>query len=345
MNSALEAGALVSVYRTRILNGLDDPSFPAALWNRLVARGETNAINMTWQMHAAWWEANGRGTLLPVIAERQGVPIALAPMFADGGMVFNICLLDHLDFIGDTRDPAVLEALLFAAREAVQGFLGFRFYFIPEDSPTSERLHAIAPRLGLQCVEEDALQCPVMDIAGRTQAALRATRKQSLLRHERALTREGAIQVHHYRAPDDILPQLPAFFDQHVARRTVTDHPSAFEQPSERRFYQRMTELAGAAGWLRFTRLDWQDRAVAFHYGFSYGGRFLFGVPSFDIDLARYGVGEVLLRHVLLQAISEGAAAFDFGIGDEAYKHRFATRAPRLVTWGLYPRNAAAGEC
>ena len=340
MNAALESPvAGINPYRTRILKGFDDPSFGPAVWNALVARGETNAINMTWQMHAAWWEANARGTLLPVVVERHGAPIALAPMFADGGMVFNICLLDYLDFIGDTRDPAVIEAILSTAREAVPGFVGFRFYFIPEHSPTSKRLQTVALRLGLQCVEEGALQCPAMDIVGRSEAALRATRKQSLMRHERALTREGAIQVRHYRAADDIFPQLPAFFDQHVARRAVTDHPSAFEQSSERHFYERMTVLAGAAGWLRFTRLDWRDRAIAFHYGFSYGGRYLFGVPSFDIDLARYGVGEVLLRHVLLEAIAEGAAVFDFGIGDEAYKHRFATRVPRLVTWGLYPRS------
>ena len=82
---------------------------------------------------------------------------------------------------------------------------------------------------------------------------------------------------------------------------------------------------------------EWNGRPLAFHYGFSYRGRYLYGVPSFDIELARHWPGEVLLRHVLLAAIEEDAETFDFGIGDEPYKYRFATHETMLRTWGLYP--------
>ena len=65
--------------------------------------------------------------------------------------------------------------------------------------------------------------------------------------------------------------------------------------------------------------------------------RFLFGVPSFAVDLDRCWPGEVLLRHVILAALDEQAAVFDFGMGDEFYKRRFATHSTTLVNWGLYP--------
>ena len=59
--------------------------------------------------------------------------------------------------------------------------------------------------------------------------------------------------------------------------------------------------------------------------------------PAFAIDLARRSPGEVLLRQLLLAAIAEGATVFDFGLGDEPFKHRFATRIRHVHTWGLYP--------
>jgi CelD/BcsL family acetyltransferase involved in cellulose biosynthesis len=108
-------------------------------------------------------------------------------------------------------------------------------------------------------------------------------------------------------------------------------------EPVQRAYYRRLTEDIAPTGWLRFTRLVWNDRSVAFHYGLSYGGRYVFGIPSFDIELSRYSPGEVLLRQVLLSAITEGAEIFDFGVGDEAYKYRFATHVNQLNTWGLYP--------
>ena len=97
-------------------------------------------------------------------------------------------------------------------------------------------------------------------------------------------------------------------------------------------------------GWLRFTCITWNDRPIAYHFGLCYRGRYLFGIPSFAIDLARYSPGEVLLRQLLIAAIEEGAHTFDFGIGDEAYKYRFATDVVQLRTWGLYPQSVASGH-
>jgi hypothetical protein len=50
--------------------------------------------------------------------------------------------------------------------------------------------------------------------------------------------------------------------------------------------------------------------------------------------------GEVLLRQLIRAAVEEGADVFDFGIGDEAYKYRFATGQEQLITWGIYPMSS-----
>ena len=328
----------VSGPSVRPLEGFDDPAFTSDRWSDLLHRGDTDVVFLTYGWQRAWWDVYGRGRLLLLIVETDGQPIVLAPMFSDAGMVFFVGSggSDYLDFIGDSSDPEVLPALLDAARAAAPGFVGFRFYHVPDASRTGARLRDAAERLGLACFDEGTLPAPVLDL--RNQAAAQAApNKKSLRRHENGMRGRGTLTVHHLRDGEAIRPHLPTFFDQHVARWACTVHPSLFLGHRHRAFYERLTETAGDGGWLRFTRLDLDGRPVAFHFGSCYGGTFLWYKPSFDVELARHSPGEVLLRHLLLAAKDEGAHTFDFGLGDEPFKQRFATRNPLVRTWGLYP--------
>src|SRR5438046_2227682 len=106
---------------TAVLPGFDDPAACPAAWGRLAAAGPTRTVFQTWHWQKAWWDSFVRGDLLLVLASRAGRPVALAPLFADGGMVFFVGSggSDYLDFVGDTSDPGVLDALLGTARERV----------------------------------------------------------------------------------------------------------------------------------------------------------------------------------------------------------------------------------
>ena len=143
--------------------------------------------------------------------------------------------------------------------------------------------------------------------------------------------------VEHIGDAETIEEHLDEFFQQHVERWKGTDSPSLFLDVKQREFYRRLSVVATDAGWLRFTRVVWNDRAVAAHFGFNYRRKFLWYKPTFAIDLAKKSPGEVLLRNLLLRAMSEGCDAFDFGLGNEAFKSRFATQVNYVRTWGLYP--------
>lgn len=324
---------------TGLLREFGDPKLNAPAWNGLLRAGATEAVFLTWEWQTAWWECFGRGRLLLTVAERDGQVVALAPLFEDGGMIFFIGSggSDYLDFIGDIADPAVLDALLVTARDAVPDFLGFRFYHVPDESPTGRLLSGAANRLGLTIFDEGELPAPVLDLAGDLAVGRAAAGKDSLVRRERWFQREGKLTVEHATDAAPILPQLDAFFDQHTARWATTPYPSLFNDPVQRRFYVRLTELADRTGWLRFTRVTWNGCPIAFHYGFCHANSFLWYKPSFDPALAKRSPGEVLLRHLILTAVDERARTFDFGLGDEAFKRRFATRVATVRTWGLYP--------
>jgi CelD/BcsL family acetyltransferase involved in cellulose biosynthesis len=332
-----------SSVRIRPLSGVDDPALAGAAWTALLGHGATDTVFLTREWQQAWWESFGRGERLLLGAWSGDRLMALAPLFAEAGMVFFIASggSDYLDFIGDLATEGALEGLLEVARERTPGFLGFRFYHVPDSSSTGALLNRAARGLGLRCCDEGSLPAPVLELDRHPEAAQSACRKKSLMRHERDLRARGELRIEHLRDGEAIRPHLPDFFQQHVGRWSATPWPSLFQDPLHCRFYERLTELAGRAGWLRFTRLVWNGRPIAYHYGFCYGGSFLWYKPSFAIELARRSPGEVLLRHLLLEAIAEGAHTFDFGLGDEPFKRRFATRVRTVRTWGLYPPEPA----
>ena len=328
-----------------LLDDLGPHCVPAAWWERLLAHAPGATPFMTGEWLRAWWRCFGRGRLLPIVVRDGGEPVLLAPLFADGGMVYFVGAggSDYLDFPGAPAAPDTLARVLALAREHTPGFVGFCFHHVPEDSATPHALRAAAALLDMDCVCEGEQVAPALDLRGDPERAARAASKRSLVRHERWFAREGALEVHHLDAGAAIAPRLDAFFEQHVARWRDTGHPSLFLDPAQRRFYHELTREAGATGWLRFTSVEWRGRPIACHFGFCYRGSYLWYKPSFAIDLARRSPGEVLLRHLLLAAREERTHCFDFGLGDEAFKQRFASGARQVRDWGLYPASAREG--
>jgi hypothetical protein len=325
--------------RARIVSSFDDPAVAPELWNRLLARGQTDLVNLTWEWQRNWWNRFGRGRLLLLLVERDLEPMCIAPLFAEDGMVFNICPEDQLDFVGNPS-AEVIDAVLRGVLEYVPDFQGMKLYFYSDSSTTGVELERAAARFGLTCFREHCLAAPRLDLTTHPGLAERHVRKKSLIRHENFFRRNGQLTAMHTSDPAEIMPQLDEFFSQHIARRNVTPHPSIFVDSNQREYYRDIVMSIGPKGWLRFTRLEWSGRPIAFHFGLSYHKRFLYGIPSFDVELQRHSPGEVLLRHLLLVAIEEDSDVFDFGPGEEAYKYRFATSEVRLVTWGVYPTSS-----
>ena len=229
------------------------------------------------------------------------------------------------------------------ARNSVPEFIGFRFFHLSDKSPTAELLRASASRLNLVLREEGVQPAPATQLGVDSAADRALTQKKSLLRHEAYFRRSGSLEVLHHSTAEEIEPHLDEFFQQHMARWSATPHPSLFHDDRQQRFYRTLTQYASPAGWLRFTRIAADGRPIAFHFGFVYHGSFMWYKPTFAIDLARHSPGEVLLRQLLLRGIEESAHTFDFGLGDEPFKQRFATHTQTVRDFGLYPADHGAG--
>lgn len=328
----------MTAVRARLLDGFDDSTFGPAAWERLLG---TDVVYLTWPWQRAWWETFGRGDLLLVLAERAGEVVALAPFYSEGGFVYFIGWGDegdNLDFIGDVTDPEVLDAVLQTARKAAGDFQGFEFYYLPAGTGTRAHLEQAADRLGLLCGGRWEMAAPALDLREHVEAAMAAANGRHVRKRERFLQRHGSFEVEHTADGDRILRDLEAFFDQHVARFQSMPMPSAFVEEKHRTFLRRLTSLAGRTGWLRFMRIDWNGRPIGFHYGYCYRGRYFWNEPSFAPDMAGHSPGQVVLRHLLLAAVTEGAHLFDFGTVDQAFKLRVATHLNYVQGCRLSPQ-------
>ncbi len=311
-------------------------------WNELLPHGNTDAIFLTAQWQQTWWNVFGRGKLLIVVAQENEKPIAIAPLFADEGMVFFVGSggSDYLDFIGNISNEDMLSNILEVAAQNTPGFLGFRFYHIPGSSKTSSLLETVGSKMGWSFFEEGELISPVLELKKFPEQASQYPNKKSLVRHQAWFDKNGGAVVTHLINGKEIKPFLKEFFNQHIERWKETPFPSLFLDEKQCLFYQQLCESMDETSWLRFTRIEFQDRSIAFHFGFNYKNSFLWYKPTFDISFAKHSPGEVLLRQLLLQANKEDAEVFDFGLGEEAFKKRFATNFPLVKTWGLYPASS-----
>ncbi len=308
------------------------------VWSELAHGSPTDVVFTPQVWQVVWWANFGAGTPMVQVVRVDGRPVAIASLFVDGDMAFFVGAgaSDYLDLVGDVADPAVLDAVLATTCETAPGLLGFQFHHVPDDSPTGSLLAEAAARRGWQVFDEGDLPAPFVGWADDDEWRVQAHRK-SLRRAVNRFEREGELEVQRLRTTAEILPHLDEFFDQHVARWADRD-TSPFVDERQRRFYR---DLATAAPpWLRFTRVVWQDRLIAAHFGFSHRGRFLYYRPTIADDVAAWSPGAVLVRALLDEAHDEGANELDLGLGDEHYKDRYATGTRTVRTWGLYPPGA-----
>ncbi len=305
-------------------------------WDQLLAISNANTIFLTPSWLRASFEIFGRGqNLLIPQAWRGGKLIGAAAFQENRGVITFVGneRSDYLDFVLpvdlDSRSASeVVQALLAVAQQATPGFRCFVLRRIPVENGTPTRLETGSRYFATLL---DTIIAPSMDMS----AADEKLRKKSLRRHERILDRLGELTTRTFTRADEILPRLDEFFDQHARRWQATPYPSLFLDPVNREFYQQVTRNLDSTTWLRFTEMRLDQRLVAAHFGFFHAGRFIWYKPSFEPELARYSPGEVLLKRLIECAQSDGASEFDFTIGDESFKRRFATKIREVAEFHI----------
>ena len=328
----------MSEIRTYVARSFDDPRCGPERWDAILRRGTTDVIYLTWYWQKAWWETLGRGELLLIVAERDDLPIAMAPLMVIDGMVYFVGTsrggADCLDFVGDISDPDVLLAILRTARDAVRNFIGFKLFFVPDYSPTGQFLEHVAERMGLYHYLRDEIVNPVIDLKQRADE-VQETLRGNFFRREKRLRKKGSLVVHSETEFARIRTYIDEFYRFHEEQWRSKGIDSELATPAQKAFLARLVELTRDTGWGRFLRIEWEGQFLAAEFEWYYRDTHFSGPWCYNIAFANHSPGQVLLRQLLLSAVEAGLGKFDLGIGDQAYKLRLPVNLINCQTWGL----------
>ncbi|MCB0352882.1 MAG: GNAT family N-acetyltransferase [Bdellovibrionales bacterium] len=163
-------------------------------------------------------------------------------------------------------------------------------------------------------------------------------KKKSLQRYTRAFEKKGDLRFEVLSDEARIAELLPLFFEQHQQRRAHVGDVSMFVRKEPRLFYEKLLQYLLPRGWLHFSVLWFNDKPLAFHFGFLYRNILYWYTPTFNPEYAKDSPGEVLLRFLFHYSLEREYATFDFTVGNEAFKYRFANRIKEVYRFYIYRR-------
>lgn len=302
-------------------------------WNILLSKSPTHTIFQTFEWHAAWFQAYGMDTEgFLVVVKTEGRLAGVAPLVLcrrRGARVLEFAgdgRADYMDFLYPADRPEVVKEIISFLAASGNGWDRIVLNHIPGESPTHGLLAQACADLGLPTPAGASFPCPAALLDPGGECARSVTDRKSIQPYIRHFQSAEGYLVRHITDKAGMTAYFDAFFDQHVSRRFVTDTQSLFTEECNRAFYRDLVSRMSRAGWVVLTVVESEGIPIAFHFGFVYGGKLLYYKPSFEVSLSRYSPGMVLLKEVFQYAQAQKLHEFDFTIGDEPYKVRFANR-------------------
>ncbi len=317
-------------------------------WAALCEQSGTNTIFQTYEWHTAWWEAYGEGSDLYLLVVEDGPDLAgIAPLMlsreAGGRKVLAFIgdyRSDYLDFIYDTGKPEAVPAIMTWLAGIRGDWDSISLSEIPEGSPTHGELAPAARENHLHCAIVRKRECPTLVIKGNETQVGSIINKKKLRYYRRYFEERPGYNVRHLASCEEIDRYLEGFFEQHIARWAGTTTPSIFLEEKSRVFYGNLLASMCDKGWITFTVIESEGTPVAYHFGFVYKNVFVLYKPVYNPLLAGRSPGQVLIKELMEFAAAQEYDEFDFTVGAEAYKHRFASDVRYNTTYRILQSRA-----
>ncbi|GAB3652406.1 GNAT family N-acetyltransferase [Ramlibacter alkalitolerans] len=270
-----------------------------------------------------WWRHIARGTLAATaVRSPAGELVALAPLYVypDGErrQLFPLGIATSDDLTVLVRPGWEAQALCCIAAQ-----LAARADF---DAIACPQQRAGSLVLDLPCPpgwQQEIRACephPVLDLRA-AQAMPKAMRDN--VRHCRSRGERAGTVTCETAGAQHIEEFLAALERLHAQRWAGRGESGVLQDARVRAMHREAAPQLQAAGLLRLQALRVDGRIVAVLYCLAHGRRWQYYLGGFDPAQAAISPGTLLVAHAIAQARAEGATAFDFLRGQEAYKYRW----------------------
>jgi CelD/BcsL family acetyltransferase involved in cellulose biosynthesis len=319
----------------------EDPDLSEA-WNTLVLAMENPEVFFTyqWALAASRGFQNRLSPLLFLMYDSDQlagvVALAIDPNAPRAAFFLTSSTADYCDIVST---PADRKTVLLALLQEFQnlGLSDLVLANVPSNSATLKELPEVAGSSPFYLTSRTAYNCGVIQLEGEEQRenllrtlATRGREKRAL----KKLSTLGSVKVIHLTEPEQIGESLESIVSAQISRFLASNRVSPLVGPERRTFLRQLSDLLSHSGWLKISQLEIDGRPVAWNYGFRFGGSWFWYLPTFQMEYEHVSPGSCLLRLMVEEGARDASLRWlDLGLGDEAYKDRFAnnTRETRYV--------------
>jgi CelD/BcsL family acetyltransferase involved in cellulose biosynthesis len=316
----------------------------ADTWERLRRAAPTESLFMTPDWLESWSRHLGSGhPLLFAVVDGDEV-IALAPIDRTwvGGLAvlrpLGLGVTDYFDLLlppdADRRRAALATlADALVGRGGAWDALDLRG--VPAESPTVQDLIVAAAARGMRHAVVPGYSRPAIALEGtwdEYQGGQPGRFRYNLRSRLRRLGEQGTVTFRTVTRAIEVGPALAVLTDLH-ARRWHGRHTATIFSSSAgaRRFYADACTCYAERGMLDLTLLEVAGRPVAGSLGFIDRDTYYYYLPAWEPSLSPLAPSSLLLAHLVERAYQLGLRRFDFMLGDEPYKARWATEDRETV--------------
>jgi CelD/BcsL family acetyltransferase involved in cellulose biosynthesis len=206
------------------------------------------------------------------------------------------------------------------------------FWGLPEAGAFTAALRAVGPENGWAAGETAEAMCPALDLPPGWEAYLEGLGKHD--RHElrrklRKLEAAGEVTYRPWSEPDEIRGRMDQLF---AMMRTSRPAKAEFLTAERETFLRDVAATFSELALLRLGVLSVNNAEVAMVLTFEDAATTWLYKSGYDPAYGELSVGLLSKALAVRAAIEQGAQAFDFLRGDEAYKRALGGQPRRVVT-------------
>jgi len=150
-------------------------------------------------------------------------------------------------------------------------------------------------------------------------------------RHRRRLEQRGCVEISFPVEHDQRIEVVRALAQQKSDWLRTHGFDNAFDRPSTREFYERLTNCPLQSGNILVACLRVGDQIAATLWGAIFGPRYYFLVPTYAEKWRKFSAGRILTQSVLQRCIAQGdIRVFDLTLGEESYKQTWCDHSLAL---------------
>ena len=323
-----------------IVNTIDEFKTLREQWDNTLNNSGSDNVFLTYEWLSTWLYTFGVNTKPFVIIVRKDDDIvAIAPLVIIKNKELGMPVrkiqfmgspqIDYADFIIAEKRAQSLAAIFNCILENANLWNYIELSHITDESPNWKNLSLKLKTLGIPYNVQKWSICPYISVYCSFEKYYKERSKNlryDIRRNEKRLKTFGRLDFEIINNEHERIKALPHFFkmlknrELGAGRSGPTSSYKMFYK-----FFMILVKDSRAAILVHFTRHTLNNETIAYHFGFRYKNKIYWYKPTFDQKFKKYSPGSIHIKKNIEYAVDEGISEFDFLLGDEPYKERWAT--------------------